>query len=242
MIPIASGIFGMVLVSSIFETRKIKETAEEEVSIYGWRLQVLQVWRVLVLFSILGLVFAIADDASAAALWARIPLVICLVVTFVAVTILGPVRWGSRELGRSLHVQGLSLLKRLIKVGAAFAAFAVAFALGGYLDKDADSRSPAVVATYHVEGTDTNGSGFLNLCEEPAPCAGANPVGRLNEGDPVLIDCQLKGKQAKSKSGDVSYIWDRLDSEGFVSDLFVSTSGAGRFSPGIPRCVPWDWE
>lgn len=242
MIPIALGIFSMVLVSSIFETRKIKETAEEEVSICGWRLQVLQVWRVLVITCILGLLFAIADDASTAALWARIPLGICLVVTLGAVAILSPVGWGSHELGRSLQAQGSSLLKRLIKVGAALAAFAVAFALGGYLDKDADSRSPTVVAKYHVEGTDTNGSGFLNLCEEPAPCAGENPVGRLSEGDPVLIDCQLKGKQVESKSGDVSYIWDRLGSEGFVSDLFVSTSGAGRFSRGIPRCVPWDWE
>lgn len=240
MIAIVSGIFAMVMVSSLFEARRIKETAGEEVSIFGWRFQVLKVWRALVLSCILGLGFAIADDASAAALWTRIPIFACLTITFVAATILGPVRWGSHGVGQALF-QGSSLLKRLIKVGAAVAAFAAALALGAHLD-NGGSRPPTIVAKYHVEGTDTNGSGFLNVCEEPAPCAGEDPIGRLDEGDLVLIDCQLKGKQTKSKSGDVSYIWDRIGSEGFVSDLFVSTPGAGRFSGGISRCAPWDWE
>jgi hypothetical protein len=245
MIEIISGFFAMVMVVSLSEAHRIKETAGEEVSIHSWRLQILTVWKVLGLSSILGFGLTLLDYASAAALWTRIPIFVCLLITFVAATILGPVRWGSTGIGSSLSgsgAQGSSLLKRLIKVGVALVVFAATLALGAYLDDDASSQPPVVVAKYHVEGTDTNGSGFLNVCEEPAPCAGENPVGRLAEGDPVLIDCQLKGKQTKSKSGAVSYIWDRVGSEGFVSDLFVSTPGAGSFSPDIPHCAPWDWE
>jgi hypothetical protein len=112
----------------------------------------------------------------------------------------------------------------------------------GETDKHStDHNSEQVVGSsrYHVEGTKTNGAGFLNVCPEPSPCAGKSPGGRLYEGDPVYIECQARGDVAKSKGGQTSRIWDRLYSGGFVSDLFVSTQGAGRFSKGLPRCTPW---
>src|SRR5262249_23216679 len=119
-------------------------------------------------------------------------------------------------------------------------ALGAAFIVGTLFHTEDDAPPPIVVSPYHVEGTKTNGSGFVNECSEPSPCAGKDPVGRLREGDPVYIECQTTGDLVRSIATDHSRIWDRLDSGVFVSDLFVSTPGEGRFSSGIPRCSSWD--
>jgi hypothetical protein len=117
--------------------------------------------------------------------------------------------------------------------------FGGVFVLGTRFQGEDNAGPAALSSPYHVDGTTTNGSNFVNECREPAPCTDRDPVGKLREGEPVFIECQIKGAKAESIAGDVSYIWDRVYSGAFVSDLFVSTPGAGHFSKGLARCSDW---
>lgn len=87
------------------------------------------------------------------------------------------------------------------------------------------------VTGYRVYGT---GGAGLNIHSSPHAYS---RIGGLAEGTPLDIQCQQYGRQA---TGDPrSNIWDKLNSPyggGWVSDWYVSTPGAGQFTPGIPRC------
>lgn len=60
----------------------------------------------------------------------------------------------------------------------------------------------------------------------------------LVDGDPVNIVCQETGEDVGPShvTGKSSAIWDNLENGGWVSDLYVTTPGAGGFTAGIPRC------
>lgn len=185
---------------------------------------------------IFGLGLSFLSLAAGIQAWIFIPIIPCFVLTLFALASLVVNRWGWLPPSRQRHgAQSLQWLKMTTVAAILVGAFIV----GTLFSADHNSEQVVRWSRYHVEGTKTNGAGFLNECPEPSPCAGKNPVGRLYDGDPVYIECQTLHHLAKSKGGQTSRIWDRLYSGAFVSDLFVSTYGAGRFSKGLPRCTTW---
>jgi hypothetical protein len=97
--------------------------------------------------------------------------------------------------------------------------------------------SPAVF-TYHVYGTCEDGHCGLRIHSGPGYSAAYPVVGTLNEGDAVNIVCQGTGESVgpSPRTGVSSAIWDKLDTGGWVSDLYINTPGDGSFTSGIPQC------
>jgi hypothetical protein len=190
----------------------------------------------VVVADIFGLVLSGLSLALDLGSWVLIPILPCFALTVFALAILiASLRGWSRQYRQSHKPHPIQWLK----VAALGATFVGAFYLGTLFSADHSSEKVVEWSPYHVEGTKTNGSGFLNECPEPSPCAGKNPVGRLREGDPAYVECQIKGDPAETIAGETSRIWDRLESGAFVSDLFVSTPGADRFSKEMDRCTRW---
>jgi hypothetical protein len=82
--------------------------------------------------------------------------------------------------------------------------------------------------------------GACGLTERVGPgWSSTAATGRVyRDGTVVDVVCQSTGEGVgPSPSGHVSSnIWDRLDTGGWVTDLYLDTPGAGAFSPPIPRC------
>lgn len=99
------------------------------------------------------------------------------------------------------------------------------------------SSSPTVF-TYHVYGTCEDGACGLKIHSGPGYSSAYPVVGTLNEGDAVNIVCQGTGEAVgpSPRTGVSSAIWDKLDTGGWVSDLYINTPGDGSFTSGIPRC------
>lgn len=194
-------------------------------------------WRWAIVAGMAGLALSGADLLLDLDRWILVPLAFCIGISASAVvqTALEAAKPG--KVASPMPGNPTRLTRRFIAL-LLVVVFAGAFYLGTVLHSGG-SKPIRAWSPYHVEGTETNGSGFVNKCSEPSPCAGKAPVGRLREGDLVFIECQLKGERAESSAGDESYVWDRLITGEFVSDLFVSTPGEGHFSPGLNRCTPW---
>jgi hypothetical protein len=114
------------------------------------------------------------------------------------------------------------------------------FVLAGLIEQ---SANPTTVASsprgrYHVAAACSDGACTVNECETPFRC-GDRRVGVLHEGQHFEIECQLRGGQVGALNHQHSKIWDRLENELFVTDLYVNTKGHGHFSSGLPRCAPW---
>jgi NADH:ubiquinone oxidoreductase subunit 6 (subunit J) len=123
---------------------------------------------------------------------------------------------------------------------AALLLVAFGFVLAGLLGQ---STNPTLAASsppgrYHVVAACSDGACTVNECETPFRC-GDRRVGVLHEGQHFEIECQLRGGRVGALNHQRSKIWDRLENEVFVTDLYASTKGNGRFSPGLPRCAPW---
>lgn len=191
---------------------------------------------VVLVADLLGCVLSFCGLALGKSVWIFIPIIPCIAISLFALASLVMNRWEwSPPSGQSHEAQPL----RWLKVAALAVALVGAFILGRLFSADHNSEPIVRRSPYYVKGTETNGSGFLNECSEPSPCAGKSPVGRLKEGEPVEIECQTIGGVAKAAGGQSSRIWDRLYTGAFISDLFVSTHGAGHFSKGLRRCTPW---
>jgi hypothetical protein len=98
---------------------------------------------------------------------------------------------------------------------------------------------PPPPPTYRYFVTDTCADGSCGLKIEDGPgYANHTQIGTKYDGDPVDIVCQDRGELVgpSPSNGSVSDIWDRLDSGGWVSDLYVTTPVVGDFSPPIPHC------
>jgi hypothetical protein len=184
----------------------------------------------------LGLVLSGLSLALDLESWVLIPVIPCFALTVFALAILVASLRGWLPQSRQAHAPRLIQWLKMAALGVTFVG---AFYLGTFFSADHNSEKVVKWSRYHVEGTQANGSGFLNECPEPSPCSGKNPVGRLREGDPAYIECQTKGDRAETIGGETSRVWDRLDSGAFVSDLYVNTSGAGHFSKKIDRCTRW---
>jgi hypothetical protein len=125
-----------------------------------------------------------------------------------------------------------ALSARKIKTGVVILSGALALTGGTYAE--------ASSGVYHVSGTCTNGSCFVN--ERDAPSLRAKKIGKLKEGKSVDIICQERAGMVTAPDGTRGSVWDKIeapkkpDDVAFVSDLFVSTPGVNHFSPGIPHC------
>lgn len=165
-------------------------------------------------------------------------LAVLLAMAGVALAEMAPLRSRGRSL-RSVALSGGAWRTVALAAGVGVSLLA-GLALGIVIVDNGGSISVTTIAVakhaYRVDGTCADGSCVLNECSEPAPC-GLKNVGRLQEGELVDIICQLRGQEAEAPNGVVSYIWDRLASGAYVSDLFVSTPRTNRFSRQIPRCA-----
>jgi hypothetical protein len=102
----------------------------------------------------------------------------------------------------------------------------------------APSTTPAAPAsTYSVYGTCADGTCGLTVRSGPGYSSFA-ALGSLSDGTSVAIACQASGETVgpSRATGVSSSIWDHLTSGGWVSDLYVTTPGAGSWTGGIPRC------
>jgi hypothetical protein len=94
----------------------------------------------------------------------------------------------------------------------------------------------ATGSLYHVYHTCANGACGLRVRAGPG-YSYFTQVGSKNDGDAVLIDCQVAGETVFGLDGSSSDVWDRLVDGTFVADFYVDTPGVGgAFSPGIPQC------
>lgn len=107
------------------------------------------------------------------------------------------------------------------------AASGCAYAVLGALDRS-EQRS------YRVYGTCAEGRCGLNVRSRPT--SHAFQRGQLRDGDEVTIACQTVGERLETRNRISSRIWNRLASGGYISDLYVDTERAGRFSPDLPGC------
>ena len=221
------------------EAARRSTALQEDFVVFGRCVRHRPFWLTFLLVDILGLCFSLAD-LKWSSFWLQPLAIACFLITLAGAGIVIAVKVGGIRSSQTPRLAIPSRLRRMAGFGAGVGAFVGAFALGTLVNGDDTQQTLVLESPYHVEGTDTNGSGFVNVCGSPAPCAGKDPIGRLNEGDPVPVDCQLKGRRVESLSGRSSYIWDRLVPEGFVSDLYVSTPRVGRFSSSIPRCSEWE--
>jgi cutinase len=91
--------------------------------------------------------------------------------------------------------------------------------------------------TYTVSGVCAGSD--CPLDEWSGPGRGAfRLLGAAREGQQVAVVCQTTGETVRAADGTESAIWDRLATGNFVSDLYLSTPGVGRFSPPLKRCPP----
>lgn len=95
--------------------------------------------------------------------------------------------------------------------------------------------SAAASGRYRISGTCVNGSCYVNECATPAVCGSENE-GELKEETAVDIVCQTKGEMTKAPNDRHSYVWDRLSTALYVSDLYVSGTRSGKFAD-LPRCA-----
>ena len=94
----------------------------------------------------------------------------------------------------------------------------------------------AASGRYRISGTCVNGSCYVNECRTPATC-GSDNGGEAAEETAVDIVCQTRGEAAEAPNGRRSIVWDRLSTNLYVSDLFVSGTRAGKFDPALARCA-----
>lgn len=100
------------------------------------------------------------------------------------------------------------------------------------------SPAPSGASFAHaVQYTCLDGQCGLTVRSGPGYSAFA-ALSTLNDGDTVQIVCQSMGEAVgpSPSTGAVSAVWDRLDSGGWISDLYVNTPNIGQFSPPIPVC------
>jgi hypothetical protein len=115
---------------------------------------------------------------------------------------------------------------------------------GGFafsIDKDVldgDAALPAMPAAptgppynFLVSGSSPE---FSNgLTEYAAPTSSSAQVGTIAEGGQLAVQCQTHGLTVHGDS-----VWDKLAdaNNGYVSDLYTTTTGGITWMPGLPRC------
>lgn len=123
------------------------------------------------------------------------------------------------------------------RLSLVFGAIVIALVgIAGYLAFVAITHSPAN-HTYHVYGTcaSTKPGGMpeCGLNERSLPTSHSKRLRELHDGEKVSIACQTTGGEVRDPSGGSSIVWDRLDSGGYITDLYVDTPP---LSSGIQLC------
>ncbi|NHN55452.1 SH3 domain-containing protein [Calidifontibacter sp. DB0510] len=124
--------------------------------------------------------------------------------------------------------------------------------------------SGAAVVTGGIVGVDmatsqAAGSGTVHTVRDPLtvrakPTTHSRAVGALRKGTKVTIYCQQRGQRVTSPWGSTTW-WDKIGTNRWVSDAYVSTGHRGRFTklcngstggdtgtgkmPGAPRANPY---
>jgi hypothetical protein len=156
--------------------------------------------------------------------WAQIPVVVCLAISIPGIpTILFFSLWEGR----------IRDLKNFSKLAFGGAGVILALAAGFLLVLAIESSTGH---SYHVYGTCATGQ--CGLKERSEPTTESADRGRLEDGDPVNVVCQVPGKgrggKVTAKEGGLSSeTWDKIASGNYVTDLFVDTPRVG---DGIPAC------
>lgn len=112
--------------------------------------------------------------------------------------------------------------------------------IDGYSSSSTEQPTPSAStgSLHHVYHTCANGACGLRVRAGPGYSHFAQ-VGSKNDGDAVLINCQIAGESVFGLDGSYSNVWDRLVDGTFVADFYIDTPGVGgAFSPGIPQCDP----
>lgn len=101
----------------------------------------------------------------------------------------------------------------------------------------APTPPPAATLAYQVIGTCLDGACGLKVRSGPGYTNYAQ-IGTVYDGNTVQVTCQASGEMVgpSRATGRSSAIWDRLNTGGWVSDLYVNTPAIGDWTPGIPRC------
>lgn len=137
-------------------------------------------------------------------------------------------------LRRAFGPQTVDLWMRRGVVTALSAVFTAAAFLAGALT-NSPSRPASLLNPrfYRVYGTCAAGACGLN--ERVAPSPKSRKLGELQDGALIGVICQVMGYPL-AVAGHTSAVWDQLSNAAYVSDVFVSTPRAGRFSPELSRC------
>ena len=70
-----------------------------------------------------------------------------------------------------------------------------------------------------------------------APTAASGAIVRLNEGEPVQVDCQTTGQSVNSSVlGRSSTVWVRLTGGGFAAAVFIEAPELDPFSINFRAC------
>ncbi|HEX5374850.1 MAG TPA: CHAP domain-containing protein [Solirubrobacterales bacterium] len=97
------------------------------------------------------------------------------------------------------------------------------------------NADPAGDFAYHVFGTCLDALCTLKRRAGPG-FSKYPPIDSVAEGATVKIACQAAGETVSGGVG-TSNVWNQLDDESWVADLYIDTPIAGSFSPPIPRCA-----
>ncbi len=95
---------------------------------------------------------------------------------------------------------------------------------------------PPAFYVHHVYGTCADGA--CGLHERSGPGYSNYPsIRALYYGNEVEIVCQTHGQLVTPNHGYASTVWDKLTDGGYVTDVYIDTTGTGgNFSPPIPQC------
>ncbi|SNS37768.1 hypothetical protein SAMN06893096_103448 [Geodermatophilus pulveris] len=102
----------------------------------------------------------------------------------------------------------------------------------------------AVLSTAGAVVLGVGGSGAANATAQPTvqthgaslivrdrPGRGGEEVGRLQDGQPVRIECQTEGDMVSDGYFAPTSLWDRIGPNRYVSDAYVHTGRNGRVAP-----------
>jgi hypothetical protein len=89
---------------------------------------------------------------------------------------------------------------------------------------------------YEVYGTCASGGCGVNVRSEPS--RHSQRLDTKLDGDLVHIVCQVNGERLEASNHVSSRVWDKLNTGGFISDLYVDTPGVDEYSSQLRQCDP----
>ena len=92
---------------------------------------------------------------------------------------------------------------------------------------------PTIVATVtYTCGSSGLGDCFLSLRAAPTP--DSQELGRLKEGDPVDIECQVPGAQVSGSAAGSGDVWARTPDGRYLANIYLEAPSIDRFRITMP--------